>query len=237
MKTNNRKVMFYLAIMFIVLITSCRGDSVDSDSSNILDIGSGEDLRSDSELATDEAVAATATKIAQYAAETEAAKPTSTATPNPAWDYFMDASGDEVVCGGSNTEDGVVDIQPITFKHDNFAIRVIEIGMGEAPGSAFSYAVVIFLQSDGQPLRAFIYEIHDGEEKIGEIDPATFELITPTDTVEGFDIFLFGSNVIFEFPVDFFPNGMNDFFVQSFHMKSQGDSTNCDEAEGSQSSE
>jgi len=198
---------------------------------------SGSELAGPREDATDTAVAATATKIAQDAAETEAARPTSPPTPNPAWQYFSDASSDEVVCGGSNTEDGVVDIRPITFKHDNIAIDVIEIGMGEAPGSAFSYAVVIFLQSDGQPLRAFIYEIHDGVNKIGEIDPATFELITPIETVEGFDIYLEGNLVIFEFPEDFFPNGMNDFFVQSFHLKSEADSTNCDEAEGSQSSE
>ena len=106
--------------------------------------------------------------------------------------------------------------------------------MGEAPGSAFSYAVVLFLNSDRQPLRAFIYEVHDGAMKVGEIDPSTFELITPVETVEGFDIYLEGNLVIFDFPDDFFPNGMNEFFVQSFHMKNNGDSTHCDEAEGLQ---
>ena len=238
MKNNKTLILFLLVAISTSL--SCAGiELIDEFFGGGSGFSSGSELAGPREDATDTAaVKLTETAMASI---TPSATPlpteTPTTTPNPAWDYFRDASGDEVVCGGSNTEDGVVDIRPITFKHENFAIDVIEIGMGEAPGSAFSYAVVIFLQSDRQPLRAFIYEIHDGVKKIGEIDPATFEIITPTETVEGFDIYLDGSNVIFEFPEDFFPNGMNDFFVQSFHMKSEGDSTNCDDAEGSRTSE
>jgi hypothetical protein len=220
---NRRNAMLFLAITLVILIASCRGadDIVD-------DLGEGAELRSDSEFATDQAVAAATSKVA----ETEAARPTSTPTPNPAWQYFRDASGDEIICGGGSTQDGVVDIRPITFKHSNFAIDVIEIGMGKAPRNAFSYAVVIFLKSDRQPLRAFIYEVHDGVMKIGEIDPSTFELITPIESVEGFDIYLDGNLVIFDFPDDFFPDGMNEFFAQSFHKYRDVLPTKCDEAEG-----
>ena len=70
---NNRKAIYFLAIAFVVLITSCRGTSEGAEGFSAL-IGAGEELRSDSEFATDEAATEQAVKL------TEETKPSTTAT-------------------------------------------------------------------------------------------------------------------------------------------------------------
>ena len=236
---TTQKLLLVITCLFTSLTLAACSAAVpnpDRDSALLVDPADLDlDILGVNEAATEQAANLTATAQASI---TPTIAPTLTPTPNAAWDFFRDATGDEVVCGGGITEDEVVDIRPITFQNENGSLLKVEIGMGKAPGTAFSYSVVLFLISDGQPLRAFIYEIHNGVKKIGEIDPDTFDVIRPLSIDTGFDIFLDGNSVVFAFPEDifpeedFFPEGINDFFIQSFHMEEEDDSnTNCDDTD------
>jgi len=235
---KNKSKFIFLGVLLIGLSLACDLPFVDEDDS----LTRVEQTRIAKE--NDDFANAGLTEIAREDMRTEAARPTarptagptSMPTPNPGWQYFRDASFDELVFGGTDTEDPVVDIQFITVQKENAAVVKIEIEMGKAPGSENNYSVVLFLFSGGQPLRAFIYEIDDGVKTIGEInpDPESFDIILPTTDVEGFDIFVDGNLVVFQFPENFFPDGINDFFVESSHLKSDGESSSGDFADASE---
>jgi len=231
---KNKKIRIsFLAIILLVMLSSC-GTSPE----NILGSVGGADLAGDAEKATDTAVAEL-TKSVKDAEETQV----SIQLTQEATQRFRDASGDEVICAGGDVTDNIVDIRSITAFYTNLGrvLTNIEVEMGSDPVDSISYAVIVIVNfEDGSENRAFIYEIHEGVEKIGEID-LSGNIIKQANTGDGFDIIGGGTVVYFDFAAQgllpFIEGFVESIDALSFHTLNAGDDKNCDEADTSQAAE
>lgn len=163
---------------------------------------------------------------------TPTATPTETPIPSgtePPTADFTDDFGDAVVCEtGDPFEDSQVDIF-LVFVSRQHGFLVVDVLLEAPLVDDFSFAVLIFVIS-GDDVRAFLWEVHDGVFRIGQIDLQTGEVIAGED--EGIFIFHDQSQglVGFEIPLDRLPEMVEQIFVRSFHTGADGEDVRCDEA-------
>ncbi len=105
--------------------------------------------------------------------------------------------------------------------------------MGAEIGDEFSFALVIYVRS-GESFRAFIWEDHSGQSKIGEVDPNTFEFLSEENGQVLIEKSESGDGLRTRFSFDFeksaFPEGVEEFSFQSFHSLGDAENTRCDYA-------
>ncbi|MCI0393682.1 MAG: hypothetical protein L0322_01925 [Chloroflexi bacterium] len=113
----------------------------------------------------------------------------------------------------------------------------------------YSFAVALFIVgADGRTI-AFLWEIHEGARRIGQMDPNTFQLlgeesgtIDEAGRFQGADGLNIGyemvsptgkdmlGKVVFEIPTGRLPAEINQIGALSFHMVSAQEQKNCDQA-------
>ncbi len=102
--------------------------------------------------------------------------PTPTATPVP-WFAIEDQNGDAIVCDTqAASDDSEVDIVGIRadVQADSLLMRIL---MKSPLQNDYSFAVLVALSSN-QEIAAYLWEIHEEELRVGEMDYQTGELLS-----------------------------------------------------------
>ncbi|MCH7663789.1 MAG: hypothetical protein IH859_07970 [Chloroflexi bacterium] len=164
-----------------------------------------------------------------------------TATPlveNGSYWAFDDEEGDVVVCGAGYVNDPEADILAIDMTRIENQYSTV-VGLAAPLENKYSFAVIIEVvveveiveDATAEPVmknvkRAFIYELHDGNFKIGEIDPVTGILLPeqPADVT----VRLENGSVLLAFDVKS-SDTVKTVFAKSFH--STGGPVHCDETD------
>ena len=164
-----------------------------------------------------------------------------TATPlvgNGSYWAFDDEEDDVVVCGASHVNDPEADILAIDMTRIENQYSTV-VALAAPLENLYSFAVIIEVvveveiveDDNAEPVkknvkRAFIYELHDGNLKIGEIDPATGNLlpVQPDDVT----VRLENGSVLLTFDVKS-TDIVKTVFAKSFH--SFGEAVHCDETD------
>lgn len=132
-----------------------------------------------------------------------------------------------VVCGTSNrTRDREVTMRSVRAVRLPGGLHAFVVRLARGLKADFSFAVVLHVRTpDGT--RSFVWEIHDGEPRIGLIDPQTGEILRAPD--EGLRILHDRRLGIVVFIVDgeAIPGDADIAVVQSFHSPTERSMTNC----------
>ena len=179
---------------------------------------------------------------------TETPSPTATsgptATPTLENETFEDEQADDVICADNSlSNDPQVDLDRVRVFQDNEGGRFIVEVITHAPlTDDYSFAILIIINGPGGPI-AFVWEIHNGVYRVGELDlqtgnvtplddpGSTFtdeNLITDDGLVIGFD--REAGQASFAIPRSIAPETRTDVQVQSFHSPTENDETRCDTA-------
>ncbi len=160
--------------------------------------------------------------------------PTPTATPPPLIS-INDPTGDAVDCGTlAAIDDPEVDLSLIqVFGLDNGLYTTVKLDVPLE--SDYSFAVLLALQT-GRVLSAYIWEVHDTDNRIGQMDPQTGNLLEAPPGLEIFHDFDLGE-IQFTLPVTrqetvttTTQSQVGQMFISSFHTPSAGAAKNCDSA-------
>jgi hypothetical protein len=86
---------------------------------------------------------------------------------------FTDPQDDTVACGTTTvSNDPEVDIRSVVVTQTNSSLKV-EVRMQEPLMTDYSFAVMLFLQTGENSYRPYLWEVHNGVFRIGELNPQT----------------------------------------------------------------
>jgi len=171
---------------------------------------------------------ATQTPLATSTLESTTTAPASTGKRK----MFEDPLGDVKRCdSGAAADDSEVDIGIINVERLANGDLLVEVKLGAPLENDFSFAVLLIIKS-GDKFRAFLWEIHDGVKRVGEMDLNTGQLIMSTlddsiqyDKKTGIARFTLSKELV--------PDAVDQIVVRSFHTptrETQPQPTHCDEA-------
>lgn len=144
---------------------------------------------------------------------------------------FGDAPGDVVRCDTqANAVDPEVDIVETIVKRPANGDLIVEVRLAQPLASDFSFAVLILIRS-GNEFKAYLWEIHDGVFRIGEVDPQTGQLVSGAQDGATIEHDRTAGVVSFTIPGADLPGPVDQVGIRSFHTPSrdvQPQPTHCD---------
>jgi hypothetical protein len=141
--------------------------------------------------------------------------------------YGFDVEGGPIMCGGTTrARDREVTIERVASWRLPDGSYVVLVRMARGLTSDYSFAVLLNIRTPDGVL-AFLWEIHDGQLRIGQVDNDTGEVIRSTSDELRIEHLRDMGLVGFELPPDAIGEDADLAIVRSFHTPKAGQVTRC----------